>query len=114
MDYAGLRARVVGALDERRRNSDDPVVRKGLHRVMSMAVWVLDQNRYKPEMELRTVRALIMDEIDIYLKKMFVDGFGDEGLRRAVEEGRDLVATVLDELIAASSQTADAGAAPKA
>jgi len=110
MEYAELRARVVGALDERRRSTEDPYERKALHRVTSIAVWVVDQNRYKPEVSLPELRDMVLEEIDIYLHKMLVDGFGDQQLVRAVQEARERVADLLDDVV---REAAGAAAAAK-
>ncbi|HLT58045.1 MAG TPA: hypothetical protein VKZ69_04655 [Limnochordales bacterium] len=111
MDYAELRARVVGALDERRRNTEDPYEEKALHRVTSIAVWVLDQNRYKPGVELADLRDMALEEIDIYLHKMLVDGFGDRELVRAVQEAREVVAALFAQLIREAGAAQPAGKA---
>lgn len=104
MEYADLRSRLVGALDERRRATDNPYEQKALHRVMSIAVWVVDQNKYKPAVDLAALRAMTLEEIDIYLHKMLVDGFGDRELIRAVQEARELVGDLFSQLIKEAAQ----------
>lgn len=107
MDYTPMRQRIVGFLDEIRRGTDDPVFDRALQRVMSIAVWVLDQNRYKPEFAVTELRDNVIREIDSYLQKMFIDGFGDRALRDAVLRGRELVDEVLQELIKEAEAATD-------
>lgn len=107
MDYTAKRQRIVGFLDEMRRGADDPVFARALHRLTSMAVWVLDQNRYKPELSMAELRDHVMQEIDLYLQKMFVDGFGDRELHDAVVRGRELVDEVFQELIKEAGSAAE-------
>jgi|GEM_PF-3165645 len=110
MEYADLRSRIVGAIDERRRATDDPVAEKALHRVMSIAVWVVDQNRYKPHVDVAKLREMALEEIDIYLHKMMVDGIGDREHVRAVQEARELVADIMADLVREAAQGAKATA----
>lgn len=114
MDYTALRQRIVGFLDEIRRETTDPVFDKALQRVSSISVWVLDQNRYKTEMDIATIRDAALQEIDLYSQKMFVDGFGDENLYRAVVKGRSLVAEVFGEIVADAATEADGETTPAA
>ncbi|HEY8496306.1 MAG TPA: hypothetical protein VIK98_04640 [Limnochordales bacterium] len=104
MEYADLRTRLVGILDERRRTSGDPIVQKALHRVMSIAVWVLDQNKYKPHVDLPALRDMTLEEIDIYLNKMLAEGIGSQQEVRAVQEARELVADIWNQLIREAAQ----------
>jgi len=104
MEYADLRSRLVGEIDQRRRASDDPVVQKALHRVMSIAVWVVDQNKYKPHVDLPALRDMTLEEIDIYLNKMLSDGIGTQQEVRAVQEARELVADIWTRIIREAAQ----------
>ncbi len=91
MDYAKLRERVVGFLDEHRRRTDDAVFARAMQRLTAMAVWVMDQNRYKPDVDVAELREQVEQEINLYLHKMYVDGFGDRALHDAVVRGAALV-----------------------
>lgn len=110
MDYMAMRGRVVGFLDEIRRGTDDPTFNRALQRVTSIAVWVIDQNRYKPDIDVAQIRDCVMQEIDLYLQKMFIDGFGDQALHDAVVRGRELVDEVLQQLITESGAARQASA----
>lgn len=99
MDYTAKRQRVIGFLDEIRRTTDDMGLERALQRVTSIAVWVLDQNRYKPEMTAAELRDVVMDEIDLYMHKMYVDGFGDQAQYDGVVRSKELVEQVFQELI---------------
>lgn len=103
-----MRGRVVGFMDEIRRGTDDPTFNRALQRVTSIAVWTIDQNRYKPDTDVAQIREYVMEEIDSYLRKMFIDGFGDQALHDAVVRSRELVDEVLQQLIK------ETGAAEKA
>ncbi len=69
MDYTAKRSHVVGVLDEVRRETDDPVFARALQRVTSIAVWVVDQNRYKPDVSAVKCCEQVMHEIDLYRAK---------------------------------------------
>lgn len=100
MDYAARRERVVGFLDKHRRETDDPVFARALQRLTSIALWVVDQNRYKPDVSAAELRQQVEDEINAYLRKMYVDGFGDRALHDAVVKGAELVDEVFRQLMA--------------
>lgn len=99
-----MRSRLVGEIDARRRTSDDPIVRKALHRVMSIAVWVVDQNKFKPQVDLPALRDMTLEEIDIYLNKMLTDGIGSQQEVRAVQEARELVDEIWTQVIREAAQ----------
>lgn len=94
-----MRERVVGFLDEHRRQTDDAVFARAMQRLTAMAVWVLDQNRYKPDVDVAELREQVEQEINLYLHKMYVDGFGDRALHDAVVRGAALVGEVFQQLI---------------
>lgn len=106
MDYTATRQRVIGFLDEIRRDTDDVVFDRALQRVTSIAVWILDQNRYKPDVTMAELRELVMEEIDLYLQKMIIDLFGDQALYDAVVRSKELVDQVFQELIAEEEKAA--------
>src|SRR5690606_42164747 len=56
VDYEAWRERVIGYLDRHRRETDDPALARALQRLTSIAVWVLDQNRYKPHVGAAELR----------------------------------------------------------
>lgn len=99
MDYTAKRQHIVGVLDEVRRETDDPVFARALQRVTSIAVWVVDQNRYKPHVSAVELRDNVMHEIDLYRQKMFIDGFGDMAFHDAVVRCKELVEKAFQEII---------------
>lgn len=111
MEYAVRRERVVGFLDKHRREADDPVFARALQRLTSIAVWVLDQNRYKPHVGAAELREQVLHEVKSYLQKMYVDGFGDPALHDAVVRATELLEEVFDQLVAEEAASAGEGAA---
>lgn len=109
-----MRERVVGFLDEHRRQTDDAVFAQAMQRLTAMAVWVLDQNRYKPDVDAAELREQVEQEINLYLHKMYVDGFGDRALHDAVVRGAALVGEVFQQLIEEESAAGAGKAAANA
>lgn len=107
MDYAAKRSHVIGVLDAVRRKTNDPVYARALQRVTSIAVWVVDQNRYKPEVSARQMLEQVLHEIDLYRQKMFIDGFGDAGFHDAVVRAKELVIDAFQELIDKEEEAAE-------
>lgn len=110
VDYEAWRERVIGYLDRHRRETDDPALARALQRLTSIAVWVLDQNRYKPHVGAAELREQVVQEINSYLKKMYIDGFGDRALHDAVLRGAELVDEVFEQLILEERTAAQGGA----